>query len=161
MNILFLDMDGVLCTPRTTLFLGQLHGETPYNYLDKEATSYLLSIVRQYDFKIVVTSVWRARDHFIDIMRTHGFLTSDFHTDWRTSYIDIGSRGLEIDEWLNRNDPHLTKYVIFEDEPSDLLSHHKTSHLVECDLYNGITFNSVIQFNNRVLELGININSHR
>jgi hypothetical protein len=154
-NILFLDMDGVLCTARSTFMAKEIYGEVPHNYLDKEATEYILRIVRKYGFKIVVSSVWRGHPEFKAAMRYFGFVFSDFHPDWRTKNIDIGSRGLEIQDWLDRNEPQLDKYIIFEDEPSDLLTHHKEQHLVQCDTYNGIMFNSIMQFDKRVIDLGI------
>ena len=147
-------MDGVLCTGRTTFMAKQIYSGLPHNYLDKEAVSYVLSIIRKYNLKIVVSSVWRGMDHFIPMMRTHGFYSLDFHEDWRTKNIDIGKRGVEIQDWLDRH-PDIEKYVIFEDEPCDLLDHHKEKHLVECDTYNGIMFKSIIQFEERVKELGL------
>lgn len=153
--VLFLDMDGVLCSPRCTFFAKEIYGEIPYNYLDKEATSYMLTIVRKYGFKIVVSSVWRGNPNFIENMRSVGFISTDFHVDWRTKNIDVAWRGDEIDEWLQRHPEVGDKYVIFEDEPSDLLDHHKADHLVKCDTYNGIMFDSMREFDQRIIQLDI------
>lgn len=155
MNILFLDMDGVLCTPRSSLMANQIHRGMTHNYLDKQAVDYILSIVRQYEFKIVVSSVWRGREHFRDMMRLFGYTSLDFHKDWRTSYVDVGSRGREIEDWISRNSSDVENYVIFEDEPFALTDDQKEKHLVKCDLYNGITFQSIEQFDKRVKELGL------
>lgn len=152
-KILFLDMDGVLCTARSTFMAEAIHGQIPHNYIDKEAAAYLLSIVRKYDLKIVVSSVWRGMDHFIPSMRWFGFTSLDFHDDWRTGRSGDGTRGKEIDEWLNEHKDVDDKYVIFEDEPFDLLDHHKEKHLVKCELYNGIMYDSIRQFEQRVKEL--------
>ena len=155
MNILFLDMDGVLCTGRSTFMAKAVYGEVPHNYLDKEAVSYILSIVRKYGFKIVVSSVWRSMDEFKAMMRTFGFIYTDFHDDWRTQKIGVGKRGVEIQDWLDRNAKSISSYVIFEDEPSDLLPHHIEKHLVKCCMYNGILFDSIMQFDKRVKELDL------
>lgn len=153
MNIIFLDIDGVLCTGRTIFFCEQSSGVIPHNYIDVEAAKYLLSIVRQYGFKIVVSSVWRGNDHFRRMMQGFGFTFLDFHEDWRTSYNKDG-RGAEIEDWLNKNKTG-EKYVIFEDEPFDLTEEQVKNHLVKCDTHNGILFESIMQFDERIKQLGI------
>lgn len=81
----------------------------------------------------MISSSWRhnhPREWFTDIF---GDLIAD---DWRTASINDVKRGIEIEEYINRND--VTEYIILDDDP-DMLD-HQFDRLVQPDYHNGIMY---------------------
>lgn len=128
MNILFLDVDGVLTSARTGWMNWDIY-----------AVNYLRYICRNANIKIVISSTWRHnrnRQFFVDI-----FGEELIHEDWRTicdlNDFTLNCRGDEIQNWLD-NHPETTKYMILDDD-SDMLEHQK-QFLFLTDSYNGIIY---------------------
>lgn len=156
-GILFLDMDGVLCTPRMWCARPRSH-----NALDPVCVQMLENVVLKYELTLVCSSAWRHKKDVPDILATHGFRG---HFARRVLYGETGNyigeseplvcntkrlcgigigRGTEIKLWLSENsdlmeDP--SKFIIFDDEVRDIIEHPELRRkVVKCDTYNGITF---------------------
>lgn len=139
MNILFLDFDGVICTIRASVSVGE---SGVLGYLDPVALGLLEIIVKKYDVKIVVSSTWRiGRDYrdFVDLFKAAGFnrlaqsiLYSRTDSDiWKTSTKNRrDSRGYEIDDWLKKYANVDDNYVILDDD-SNMLP-EQLEHFVHC-----------------------------
>ena len=115
MRIVFLDMDGVLSSPRA--FMVQRHIECHHRrWIDPVAVRMLNTLLRVSGAQVVVSSAWRQlfdRDGFRELLLDVGG-TDCLHEDWRTRRID-GPRGCEVAEWLSRH-PDVTTHVILDDE---------------------------------------------
>lgn len=132
MNIIFLDIDGVICT-----------ANTKYLYFDLKAVGRLNKIISITDADIVVTSSWRANvtglEKLKDIFRINGAIygTNPFAVDAITVPIEkiIGmtpcgvrikgtnhishDRSDEIKSWI-RSNKFKGKYIVLDDEDHDL-----------------------------------------
>jgi len=154
--ILFLDIDGVLCTHRTSIALGE-QGRILF-YLDPVALSFFDRLCRVYDVSVVVSSTWRktrTRGNLYDIFATGGYtyFAGSLHKDWATPVIRPESvhlygdnsgnclRGCEIQEWLNKHPGH--RFIIVDDS-SDFLDYQKTFH-IKTDTHNGILMEHYIR----------------
>lgn len=137
--IIFLDIDGVLCTANTSnhdvydiqdqLIPRQRAGHSTF---DPIAIAYLNRLCETTGARVVVSSSWRNDDDVPHILRRVGF-AGTFHPDWRTPYIKGGHsyrarRGREIAAWL-LNHPDITRYVIIDDD-GDMLPEQR-AHFVQ------------------------------
>jgi len=140
MKIIFLDMDGVLCTMRA--HIGQGYQGMPnhgfMDAIDREGVSMLNAFCAKFpDTKYVLSSTWRkhhskkAMEEWLQIFDWKG----EFHVDWKTDE-DGPIRGNEIERWLLAH-KDVTNYIILDDS-SDMLDSQKF-HFVQTDEYNGIT----------------------
>ena len=137
MKVLFLDIDGVLCTARShhAYSSGNL-----WQYLDPVACRLIFKILQSTGAKIVISSDWR---HFHDkcsmesILMNAGFEIVSFHEDWLTPSKLSASRGQEIGIYL-RDHPEIKKYAIVDDN-ADMLTEQKP-FFVQTDVVNGLTF---------------------
>lgn len=148
MNILFLDLDGVLNSERS--FIGghfnvlTAHEELsddPYwkkitkLTIDPVAVALVNRVCTKCDVKIVVSSTHRM--HFPDDENKLSLMKDYFEClgiypdlviDW-TPRLHV-ARGIEIQDWLNRH-PEVNNYVILDDD-SDMLPEQK-EFFVHCD----------------------------
>jgi len=147
MKIIFLDIDGVLCTYRSHLAenLG-----SKMRAWDATGVDLLKAILtRDSNIKIVITSTWRigcpfSLEYFENESQAtdlHQKLTQHgmwdyLHTDWRTIE-GKRFRGDEIDAWLHAHRDLIDDYVILDDD-SDFHLHHKP-HFLQTDPINGLT----------------------
>lgn len=136
--IIFLDFDGVLCTMR------QAVAEGDYGLLgniDPVAIRFLDNMCNQYPIKVIISSSWRIGEQygFFDAIfkaaRAFNISKSLYYTDWATDRLS-GIRGLEIEDWLKRNNDIVKDYLILDDE-SDMLDYQMT-RLVKTDSMNGV-----------------------
>lgn len=114
--IIFLDIDGVLCTLRQSYASGELGA---FAGLDPVALTFLNRICKTYHCKVVISSTWRydsTRDHFYRLFACGGYidLACALADNWRTESIAQSSRGHEIENWLLTNDPD-AEYLIIDD----------------------------------------------
>lgn len=137
--IIFLDFDGVICTGRQAIAIGE---KGLISGLDPVALMFLNRICREYKCQIVISSTWRIcgkrdRRHFYELFACHGYvdLARAIHKEWATPNLPDGIRGEEIEKWLLSNDPD-SDYIIIDDSP-DMLEYQK-SRFVQTDSYNGI-----------------------
>jgi hypothetical protein len=152
-NIIFLDMDGVLCTPRACIAAGN---KGCWSYLDPIACLLLRRLCEDFDARLVISSTWRLGDinhlSFASILNAAcpnlGTYVLRSDQEWRTPqflehYPDPDNRrGSEIRDWLKRNDL-ITKMFIILDDDSDI-SPYENFH-VKCDVYDGLTFQAYIK----------------
>ena len=151
-RFIFLDIDGVIATPKTVE-----HGMWA---LTPEKQNLLGMIIEKTGAKIVLTSSWRKHtlESTIEHMKEHGFRFCDeivgvtiraYHYIEKGIHLSI-PRGVEIKQWIdtnihsnngkNWNRKKLGKdwnYVILDDD-SDMLLEHKDNFIC-CDSVEGLT----------------------
>lgn len=157
MRFLFLDIDGVLNTGNYSNFLvesGLCEVDADGYMFDPEAVENLRYIIEATNAKIVITSSWRLDgikamrelwehrnmpSEVVGItpqLKTAHFCNVDSKDTWDKR--PVGSRGMEIDEWLRlHSKDKLESYAILDDENDYLL--HQAEHVVLTDPLKGIT----------------------
>lgn len=120
MNVLFLDIDGVLNSVRSCC----AHGGYPRTFeddcltkFDWTAVALIQRICNNSDVKVVVSSTWRKMFPYQEIGDA-----LNLPVIGATKELS-GIRGLEIKEWLDRH-PEVIKYAIIDDD-SDMLPEQK------------------------------------
>jgi len=133
--IIFLDIDGVLCTARSCVRQGGL-----MQILDPVGIWMLSSIIEEFNAKLVLSSTWRKfhdQMSMIAILQNSGMPKVPWHQNWKTPE-GHGPRGNEIQEWLENNGGPDPIYVIIDDD-SDMLPEQMT-RFVKTDSYEGISY---------------------
>ena len=159
MNVLFLDIDGVVNT-------NMIYKQCPShlvgkNYIEKEgyifdicnpsdkrvsnlqAVIWLDYICHYYGFKIVISSTWRL-GHYqetIEALYNSG-LSDDIEIIGATPSSSTFNRGEEISIYLKEH-PEIKEYIIIDDDIFDLNSH--ISHVVKTNTYTGINLDTFIK----------------
>lgn len=135
MNVIFLDIDGVLNSIDSMVASYQLGLHSQEKTLDIVSIGLLMKLCKETNAKIVISSTWRLGrtiDDFKSIFSHYGW--SDFPIVGMTGRGGIGSvRGDEIQEWVDSND--VSNYVILDDD-SDMLESQKL-HFVHVSGVNG------------------------
>lgn len=112
MRIVFLDIDGVLCTEKSYLAYGT---EGIMFEWDDLACRFLKTICERSKTKIVISSSWRVGENnqkdLHKQLKKYG-LEEHLHQDKYTKSFS-GIRGNEIEDWLKRNGHE--EYVILDD----------------------------------------------
>lgn len=139
MNIIFLDIDGVLRTENSDRYWSELcNRPIPQSVFDrlfsKESISILNEIIYITDAKVVITSTWRNQHDLRELILKFGL------NKFRGEIIDVtrilGSRGEEIQEWLDTH--KVDKYVVIDDSVSDILRHINPKRVVEINPKTGL-----------------------
>jgi len=140
MNIIFLDIDGVLRTDKSDRQWSESTKQPiPKSVFDRlfstSSISTLNEIIYYTKAKIVITSTWRTKhtlDELREIFKIRGF---------RGEIIDktefIGNRGEEIQEWLDTH--RVNKYVVIDDNIKDIVPHVNSKRVVKCESNIGLT----------------------
>lgn len=138
MNVIFLDIDGVL---NSTNYMIECNGtfDYPENQMDKNAIKRLNKITGITGAKIVVSSTWRL--HFINkpldrlqiCMRSYG-ITGEIVGMTNNEHGGPDRRGKQIQDWINEH-PELDKFVIIDDD-SDM--GHLLPHLIKTSTADGL-----------------------
>jgi histidinol phosphatase-like enzyme len=134
MNILFLDIDGVLNHTKTK-------DRTPSGFygLDDDKVSLLKTVTEKTNCKIVLSSTWRKKSDMIDYIKSKGIEIFDITPNLEKlrgfTYISP-ERGLEIDDWLKNCNIKVKKFVIVDDD--DDMAHLK-EYLVQTNFREGLT----------------------
>lgn len=139
-NIIFLDYDGVV----NTLWFQDVNGEPDYNFPKLEqvnntqAIAWLNKLYRETPYSIVVTSTWRKRDDYKEVLYKAG-LNNNIPILGKTEWINITPRGEEIKDWLNKNNKkyNIANFVIVDDD-SDMCELNK--YLIQTDTLIGFTY---------------------
>ncbi|ODT77683.1 MAG: hypothetical protein ABS76_26485 [Pelagibacterium sp. SCN 64-44] len=142
-RILFLDIDGVLCTTRASL----AHGEYGLSrYMDTVAIEFLNRLHEAAPYSIVVTSTWRNEVDCTILLPAVGILAPLAHPEWRTGIHHSGpssfhDRPREIDGWLSKHGSGVD-YLILDDS---MFSWTDDQHArwVKCDSQDGISFQAM------------------
>jgi len=148
MNIIFLDIDGVLRTNNSDQYWSEVTGKPiPHSifdrFFDKQSVSILNEIVHYTSAKVVVTSTWRVQ-HTLDELK-HIFKIRGFNGEILDKTSIIGNRGEEIQEWLDTHP--VNKYVVIDDNIKDILIHINQKRVIQCDPTIGLNsklFESII-----------------
>lgn len=132
MNIIFLDVDGVL----NTIFT---EDRTPSGYrgIEKKYIEILKFIADRLKAKIVISSDWRYNVSDIDYKYLKDNL-NEFGLEIYdvTPVISWRVRGQEIKQWLDAHKDEVDDYIIFDDNTFDFLSHkHLRKNVIITDEY--------------------------
>lgn len=132
MKIVFLDIDGVLCTHRSCVRQQGL-----MQILDTVAVSMLAKMLIETKAKLVLSSTWRLhhdQQSMTAILQNAGMYDVPWHQNWKTPELSVGGRGDEIYQWcLRHGTPE--KYCIIDDD-RDMLPEQMPSY-VNCRSWNG------------------------
>ena len=156
MNIIFLDIDGVVATPVSV-------EAYPMNGKLWSMCPTLMKAVAQLAIKcegrIVVTSTWRYHHSFVtwhDLMCAHqvgNTMYNERNPDgnespvWCTPRSKNGFRGDEVDAWIKECEEKrhpVDNYVILDDD-SDFTDHQKEHHFVHTNGLIGLTFDDYLK----------------
>jgi hypothetical protein len=138
MNIIFLDIDGVIRTHESDLKwsneLNQPIPSTFKRFFSKDAIGNLNYLVTLTGSKVVITSTWRlyyTLTELQNLFRERGFIGQ---------IIDIttikNTRGEEIVEWLNEH--KVSNFVVIDDNIKDILNRIPDCKVVKCNSLNGL-----------------------
>ena len=126
-RVVFLDMDGVCCSERTSLALGD-------HRVDPVAIEFLNRLYRAARFQLVASSSWR-NDFYVPIIMKAVGCVAPFSGAWR---IEEGApRSEAISDWLSEHMPG-AEYLIIDDEYHGWTP-EQSRRWARCDLRNGIT----------------------
>ena len=120
MKVIFLDIDGVLNTINTFKIRKDIYNKygLVIPRIDFYRVKFLKEIVDKTDAKIVISSTWRKYENDMKELK-HVFSLFDLEV-YDVTCIDIsGKKGIEINDWLNKNE--VDSFVIIDDETSDML----------------------------------------
>lgn len=138
MNIIFLDIDGVMRTHNSDLnWSRELNQPVPNPFkrlFSKDAMENLNYLVTLTGAKVVITSTWRmyyTKDELRNIFRERGFIG---HIVDVTNTGD--TRGEEIVQWLNEH--RIDNFVVIDDNIKDILNRIPDCKVVKCNPLNGL-----------------------
>lgn len=136
LNILFLDIDGVLNTPfddeKTP------GGDTGISAKKLKA---LGSLIAKFDLEIVLTSSWR--QDIIEESKDGIYLTEQLAKIGTavydvTKYMSPSERAVEILTWIKEHYNEINDLVILDDQDFDFNKYANLKrHLVKCNVHNG------------------------
>ena len=139
-GVIFLDIDGVICTDRAWYATEQDKHRQIIRAWDPFAIRLIGRLAADFDYEVVISSTWRKMFDVPLILLTHGFQGS-FHRDESTPYL-FGSqpRGDEIREWLKEH-KDVRNYLIIDDFESGtgIKGTALEKSWIETDYYNGFT----------------------
>lgn len=144
MNVIFLDIDGVLRTHKSDLeWLKKLNAPIPekrYRKFSPKSVSNINFIHTLIRCKVVITSNWKlyySLDELKQIFREQGIQPEVIDKTGIST-----SRGEEILEWLSLNDG-IENWVVIDDQVKDLSS-IDSSRIVKCDFSVGFEDDSLV-----------------
>jgi len=124
MNIIFLDIDGVLCTARSHMAYDSPGGQ--WSHWDTTACAMITNLCLKYDCRIVISSTWRMHEKQLFERLEEHKLDVYLHEDWSTPVLHKLSceRGHEIEDWLKRHRTEYETFIILDDN-DDMLPQQK------------------------------------
>ena len=135
MNIIFLDIDGVLVNSNQKYKRMLDHGDHQHRQLDPSCVAALNKITDRTRAVFVMSSSWRfGYDDAVAYLKSQG-VTGGFLG--RTAPIDQDTRGLEIQDWLRDHSYYGDKRFIIIDDDADM--GELKSRLVQPDRKVGLT----------------------
>ena len=147
MNVIFLDVDGVLNNEEHILKLVELLGKEQYFQLHKDlgempfdyrSVQLVKKLVEETGAEIVLSSTWRLNPKYIEALEKFTGLKVSNKTP-RLPYL---IRGQEIAQYLYKH-REVTNYVIIDDD-SDMLEEQK-EHFVQVDAKKGFTVTEMLK----------------
>lgn len=148
MNIVFLDIDGVLNSDLWIKTSSFKKGSAPYNQFDPRNIKLLNRLLKETQAKIVLTSTWRLHHTLEEMNAIFSTLQLESTIIGMTPDLKKASpamlRGNEILQWCMDNEPILgctykqyRQYIILDDH-TDML-YWQRNHFIQTDRYCGIT----------------------
>jgi len=145
LKVLFLDIDGVLVTPRSMLaFKGA-------EAFDPVSCSLIDELCKRSDAKIVICSSWREdvdRECMAKIIESHGISSKHLHIDWATPILTENQaagvklkRQDEINQWLSLH-PTVRRWAIIDD---GIGLDEASPYLVQPSFDDGISFDNILK----------------
>jgi hypothetical protein len=135
LKIIFLNIDGVLCTLRSHYAFGT-------GMLMKEWNVTACHIINRLcganGYQIVCSSSWRFDPNTLNFFKDYG-LFKYLHKDWRTGP-DRTSRGREIQEWIDNH--NVDEYIIIDDN-NDMLPEQQ-ERLIKSSTADGFSSENLI-----------------
>jgi FMN phosphatase YigB (HAD superfamily) len=138
--IIFLDIDGVLCTARSCV-----RSQGLMQTLDPVGVQMLCQLIEDTDAQLVLSSTWRNHHDQMEMtgyLKNAGMHNVPWHQNWKTPDFKSGPRGEEIKHWLTNHAPNNQNYLILDDD-SDMLP-EQMDRFVKTDTYNGITWQNYV-----------------
>lgn len=129
-KILFLDIDGVICTSRAHQAYGSGTIIQPW---DPTCCQMIKRLCIANGYKIVCTSTWRFDPKVLDYFKKYDLLDL-LYESWRTGG-DRESRGEEIKDWMKYF--NVSEYVIIDDD-KDMLP-DQLEHLIKTTFDDGFS----------------------
>lgn len=136
-KVLFLDIDGVLRSGRSAMFLQNPHSQLlvasadPFDDMDWVAVGMIRTLCKKHEVKLVLSSAWR-ENWKLDVLGQKLGLEFLDATD-----TEEGTRGEQIQRWLNTH-PEVTHYAIVDDNSGMLAS--QADHFVQTDFGEGLGY---------------------
>lgn len=138
---LFLDIDGVLWTPR--VLVG--HNRKSYRRIDHPLDPVMINFIDRMcatlRVRVVISSTHRLLRDRAELVEWLSPLGDHFHPDYKTKRFGGRPRGEEIQDWLDRH-PETTHYAILDDD-SDMLDRQKDYFVGVKDSSNGPTLDNM------------------
>lgn len=140
-NVVFLDIDGVMNTPKfireNRLRVGEYEffKDPFFNSIDEEKILLLNRLVENSKAEVVISSTWRRKGakEINHVFKAKGFIGIITHI---TTLREM-DRGLQILEFVNLHET--TNYVVFDDEIFPIKNHITEKHIIEVDREKGLT----------------------
>ena len=144
MTVIFLDIDGVLCTPLSVRLNWLFRRPMERPFFDPIALGLLRRLVRRTGARVVLSSSWRYSfeddDHpFMQAIRDHFYRTLEANGTpvWDLAPILGRSKGEEIAAWLEQHPG--AGFVILDDRPDEFAGTPALkARLVEVDSMRGL-----------------------
>lgn len=143
MTVIFLDIDGVLCTPLSVRLNWLFRRPMERPFFDPIALGLLRRLVRRTGARVVLSSSWRYSfeddDPFMQAIRDHFYRTLEANGTpvWDLAPILGRSKGEEIAAWLEQHPG--TGFVILDDRPDEFTGTPALKvRLVEVDSMRGL-----------------------
>ena len=145
MNIIFLDIDGVITTHRVLLAQDTNREDKSFdNAWDFIAIGALNKWCSEFNAKIVISSTWRMRGPLCIEQLTRMGLNPDhiFKEEPFTPVMGTGTRADEITRWLMKRWHKMRNFIVLDDD-DDGLSAQFGERFIKTDTYNGLTFDAM------------------
>lgn len=143
MTVIFLDIDGVLCTPLSVRLNWLFRRLMERPFFDPIALGLLRRLVRRTGARVVLSSSWRYSfeddDPFMQAIRDHFYRTLEANGTpvWDLAPILGRSKGEEIAAWLEQHPG--AGFVILDDRPDEFTGTPALkARLVEVDSMRGL-----------------------
>lgn len=130
MKIMFMDIDGVVCTLRSQFAYGERMLMEAWSV---DSCQMIRRLCAANEYQIVCSSIWRKHERTRLYFAVYG-LIDYLHEDWRTTLSRGACRGWEIQEWLNTHEG-VSEYIILDDDKDTL--EDQMPRLICTDSYEG------------------------
>ena len=135
MNILFLDIDGVLRTHKSDLEWSDKLGQPiPFSVFDRnfseKSVNNINEIIAYTRAKIVISSTWKNKLSLKELQDI--FIKQGIHGDVIDKTTSLqGSRGEEIYEWIYIHEP--SRYIVIDDQVESILNYIPVENVLKTD----------------------------